>query len=91
MYFLIVIAGKFYGNQRDDGASSQYKGFKFPFSQDVMRVFQNIFGLKKFRHNQLEAINASLLGEDCFILMPTGKFIHFMLFILLLFIKFILL
>lgn len=71
-----VIAGKFYGNQRDDGASAQYKGFKFSFSQDVMRVFQNIFGLKKFRHNQLEAINASLLKEDCFILMPTGIIIY---------------
>ncbi|XP_035209951.1 Bloom syndrome protein homolog isoform X2 [Stegodyphus dumicola] len=67
-----IIAGKFYGNQRDDGASAEFKGFNFPFSKDVLYVFHNIFGLKTFRHNQLESINAALLKEDCFVLMPTG-------------------
>ncbi|KFM67227.1 Bloom syndrome protein-like protein, partial [Stegodyphus mimosarum] len=66
-----IIAGKFYGNQRDDGASAEFKGFNFPFSKDVLYVFHNIFGLKTFRHNQLETINAALLKEDCFVLMPT--------------------
>ncbi|XP_022251057.1 Bloom syndrome protein homolog isoform X2 [Limulus polyphemus] len=64
--------GHFYGNQRDDGASIQFKGTNFPHSQELLSVFHNIFGLQKFRHNQLEAINAALLGEDCFVLMPTG-------------------
>ncbi|GFY64240.1 bloom syndrome protein homolog [Trichonephila inaurata madagascariensis] len=67
-----IIAGKFYGNQRDDGASLEFKGFNFLFSKDVLNVFHNVFGLKVFRHNQLEAINAALLKEDCFVLMPTG-------------------
>ncbi|GFS71035.1 bloom syndrome protein homolog [Nephila pilipes] len=67
-----IIAGKFYGNQRDDGASLEFKGFNFLFSKDVLNVFHNVFGLKIFRHNQLEAINAALLKEDCFVLMPTG-------------------
>ncbi|CAL1288298.1 unnamed protein product [Larinioides sclopetarius] len=67
-----IISGKFHGNQRDDGASREFKGFNFPFSKDVSNVFHNIFGLKMFRHNQLEAINAALLGNDCFVLMPTG-------------------
>ncbi|KAG8182424.1 hypothetical protein JTE90_018309 [Oedothorax gibbosus] len=40
-----IIAGKFCGNQRDDGASSEFKGFNFPFSKDLMNTFHNVFGL----------------------------------------------
>ncbi|KAF2985819.1 hypothetical protein EK904_006732 [Melospiza melodia maxima] len=39
---------------------------------EMMNIFHKKFGLHCFRTNQLEAINAALLGEDCFILMPTG-------------------
>lgn len=45
---------------------------KFPHSAEMMTIFHKKFGLHCFRTNQLEAINAALLGEDCFILMPTG-------------------
>lgn len=65
-------AGKFVGAYRNDGASATFKGFGFPHSFEMQAKFRSVFGLKQFRLNQLEAINAALLGEDCFILMPTG-------------------
>lgn len=65
-------AGRFLGKYRNDGESATFKGFGFPHSAEMRAKFGSVFGLKQFRLNQLEAINAALLGEDCFILMPTG-------------------
>ncbi|XP_060709053.1 recQ-like DNA helicase BLM [Hemiscyllium ocellatum] len=50
----------------------RFRGFHFPHSKEMMRIFHKKFGLHQFRTNQLEAINAALLNEDCFVLMPTG-------------------
>lgn len=63
---------RFHGNVRNDGLSGEFDGFKFPHSQTMQSTFRVLFGLQEFRPNQLQAINASLLGHDCFILMPTG-------------------
>ncbi|KAI0998389.1 ATP-dependent DNA helicase hus2/rqh1 [Podosphaera aphanis] len=46
--------------------------FRFPWSKDVKKVLKERFKLRGFRHHQLEAINATLNGEDAFVLMPTG-------------------
>ncbi|KAG7664815.1 SGS1 [[Candida] subhashii] len=43
-----------------------------PFIQDVYSVLNSVFKLKSFRSNQLEAIVATLMNKDVFVLMPTG-------------------
>ncbi|XP_071388298.1 recQ-like DNA helicase BLM [Centroberyx affinis] len=53
-------------------AHDRFRGFTFPHSAEMMKIFHKRFGLHQFRFNQLEAINATLLGEDAFVLMPTG-------------------
>ncbi|KAM9311949.1 recQ-like DNA helicase BLM [Gastrophryne carolinensis] len=56
----------------DNPAHERFRGYNFAHSKEMMKIFHKKFGLHRFRINQLEAINASLCGEDCFILMPTG-------------------
>ncbi|OCT86709.1 Bloom syndrome protein homolog isoform X2 [Xenopus laevis] len=58
--------------QIENPAHERFRGFNFPHSKEMMKIFHKKFGLHRFRTNQLEAINACLCGEDCFILMPTG-------------------
>lgn len=38
----------------------------------ALACLKTAFGLRQFRHNQLEVISSSLLGRDIFVLMPTG-------------------
>lgn len=45
---------------------------KTRFYPEVRRKLRDIFGLSSFRSNQLEAISATLAGEDAVVLMPTG-------------------
>lgn len=45
---------------------------KHSWSPEVQRMLKDRFRMKGFRHNQLEAINATLGGKDAFVLMPTG-------------------
>ncbi|XP_066449083.1 recQ-like DNA helicase BLM isoform X2 [Eleutherodactylus coqui] len=56
----------------ENPAHERFRGYNFSHSKEMMKIFHKKFGLHRFRTNQLEAINASLCGEDCFILMPTG-------------------
>lgn len=42
------------------------------WSNEVQQILRDRFQMSGFRCNQLEAINATLAGEDAFVLMPTG-------------------
>ncbi|XP_076748881.1 Bloom syndrome helicase [Xylocopa sonorina] len=64
--------GIFTGNYKNDGVSGEFDGLTYPHSREMLKVFRQKFGLYSFRPNQLQAINAAMLGFDCFVLMPTG-------------------
>ncbi|XP_076179692.1 Bloom syndrome helicase isoform X2 [Ptiloglossa arizonensis] len=64
--------GVFTGNYKNDGISGEFDGLTYPHSREMLKIFRQKFGLYSFRPNQLQAINAALLGFDCFVLMPTG-------------------
>lgn len=47
-------------------------GMNHPWSKEVRDVLLYKFRLRGFRPGQLEAVNTTLGGEHCFVLMPTG-------------------
>ncbi|ORY11984.1 hypothetical protein BCR34DRAFT_564343 [Clohesyomyces aquaticus] len=57
---------------RKSQSQSQHVGLNFPWSRDIKIAMIKKFGLKGFRPGQLDAINATLSAEHCFVLMPTG-------------------
>ncbi|XP_050082135.1 Bloom syndrome protein homolog [Anopheles aquasalis] len=64
--------GRFHEGVRNDGITGEFDGMSYPHSSRLQMVFKETFGLRTFRPNQLQVINATLLGRDCFVLMPTG-------------------
>ena len=57
--------------QIDGSKDSRFKG-NYPWSADLAHANEEYFGNATFRPNQCEAINATITGKDCFVLMPTG-------------------
>ncbi|XP_069186238.1 recQ-like DNA helicase BLM isoform X1 [Procambarus clarkii] len=64
--------GRFHGNVKNDGATGEFSSMNYPHTKEMLKIFHQRFGLRRFRENQKEVINAALLGKDCFVLMPTG-------------------
>jgi len=54
-------------------AASAKTAIEYAWSKDVRKALKQRFQMQNFRKNQLEAINATLSGKDCFVLLPTGK------------------
>ena len=68
----ITTAVRFIGNVTNDATDKNLQREDFDFSKQLFEALHSIFGIKKFRPNQLQSVNAALLKKDCFILMPTG-------------------
>ncbi|PSN41142.1 hypothetical protein C0J52_05200 [Blattella germanica] len=64
--------GSFHSSIKNDGITGEFDGTNYPHSREMLKIFRQKFGLHEFRPNQLQAINAALMGFDCFVLMPTG-------------------
>lgn len=58
--------------QQVDGTADKRWDKNFPWSIEAKRRLQDFFGSKDFRLNQRQALNATMSGMDCFVLMPTG-------------------
>ena len=70
--FINTNSVQFVGKVRNDATDKNFQRKDFQFSDNLFETLHDTFGIKKFRPNQLETVNAAMLNNDCFVLMPTG-------------------
>lgn len=52
--------------------NAHFRRDNFPWSHEVFRLLRETFRIDSFRDNQKEVINATLSGDDVFVIMRTG-------------------
>lgn len=57
--------------ERNNGAHD-WSAENFGWSARLKEKCETLFGIKSFRDNQLETMNATMSGLDCILIMPTG-------------------
>ncbi|PVH65586.1 hypothetical protein PAHAL_1G030300 [Panicum hallii] len=59
-------------NYTEGSNDKNWSSRKFPWTKDLEAKNKKVFGNRSFRPNQREIINATMSGNDVFVLMPTG-------------------
>lgn len=65
-------ASHMHNNKPRYDPNERFRGDNFPWSQQVHTLLRDIFRIPSFRDNQKEIINATLSGDDVFVIMRTG-------------------
>jgi len=67
-----AVEDNFVAGARNDGTDAKLSSENHPHSARTRRIMKEMFGIRSYRTNQLQAINSALLNFDTFVLMPTG-------------------
>ncbi|TVU33484.1 hypothetical protein EJB05_25306 [Eragrostis curvula] len=59
-------------NYTEGSSDKNWSGTHFPWTEELEEHNKKVFGNRSFRPNQREIINATMSGNDVFVLMPTG-------------------
>lgn len=59
-------------NENESSSMSKYHGDDFPWSQEMQTKLKTVFNIQNFRSHQKAGINATMLGADLILVMPTG-------------------
>lgn len=59
-------------SSKKDENDQDWSAKTFPWTEEIEKPRDNIFKIKMFRPLQFECVNATMAGNDCILIMPTG-------------------
>ena len=59
-------------SSKKDENDQDWSAKTFPWTEEIEKARDNIFKIKMFRPLQFECVNATMAGNDCILIMPTG-------------------